>query len=257
MSSDKLMDEAIRIHLRAMKLPGIGKVFRELARQARESGWSYEEYLRELLEAEARQRTENVARQRLHEARFPSHKTLDQFEFDAQPALDRDHVLRLARCEWVPRAQPVLLAGPVGTGKTHLAIALGIEAAKRRHRVRFFRADDLVRQLTEAKSQHEVTRLMARLDRVEVLIVDELGFVPFDRTGAELLFNVLAKRHQRRATVVTTNLAFSEWVRVFGDEKLTVALLDRLAEGAHVLTTSGTSHRTRRRDDGPEVSPSP
>lgn len=130
------------------------------------------------------------------------------------------------------------------------AIALGIEAAQRRHRVRFFRADELVRALTEAKSQHEVGRLTKRLDGVDVLIVDELGFVPFDRTGAELLFNLLATRYQRRATVVTTNLAFSEWTKVFGDEKLTAALLDRIAENAHVVLTGGSSYRTRRPDLG-------
>ena len=121
--------------------------------------------------------------------------------------------------------------------------------------MRFFRADDLVRTLTEAKSQHEVGRLTKRLDGVDVLIIDELGFVPFDRTGAELLFNLLANRYQRRATVVTTNLAFSEWTKVFGDEKLTAALLDRIAENAHVVLTGGSSYRTRRPELGTVVPP--
>lgn len=246
MSRDRVLEEAVKQHLRALKLPCMAREYRELARQAREHGWTEEEYLFELLEREIQQRSENVARQRLREAHFPAHKTLDQFDFSLQRELDRDRLVRLTRCEWVQAAQPVLFAGPVGTGKTHLAIALGIEAAKRRHRVRFFRTDELVRSLTEARSQYEVTRLTSRLDKVEVLILDELGFVPFDRTGAELLFNLLAGRYQRRATVVTSNLAFSEWSRVFGDEKLTAALLDRLADGAHVITTSGTSFRMRR-----------
>lgn len=250
MSRDLAIEANVVAHLRELKLPGIARTFRECARQAREHGWAPEEYLLELLDAELRSRTENVAKQRLQEARFPARKTLDQFDFGAQPGLDREKLMRLSRCEWVGAKQPVLLAGPVGTGKTHLAIALGIEAAQRRHRVRFFRADELVRALTEAKSQHEVGRLTKRLDGVDVLIVDELGFVPFDRTGAELLFNLLATRYQRRATVVTTNLAFSEWTKVFGDEKLTAALLDRIAENAHVVLTGGSSYRTRRPDLG-------
>ncbi len=137
---------------------------------------------------------------------------------------------------------------PIGTGKTHLAIALGVEATKQKRRVLFTRAADLVRQLLEARDTRELTRLQQRLLRVDVLIVDELGFVPFDRTGGELLFNLLTDRYEQRATVVTTNLAFAEWVTVFaGDEKLTTALLDRLAHHAVVLTTKGKSYRMRKR----------
>lgn len=247
MSAGKVVEDSVRAKLKSLKLPAIARCFVERGRQGRQEGWSFEEYLLCVLDEELQQRAINVARNRRREAKFPVDRTLDQFDFALQPGLDRDHIVRLARCDWVSAAEPILLAGPVGTGKTHLAIALGIEATKRRHRVRFYRADDLVRELTEARSEHEVTRLVKRMDRVEVLIVDELGFVPFDRTGAELLFNLLVKRYQRRATVVTTNLDFSNWVKVFGDERMTAALLDRLAENAHVLTTSGVSHRTRGR----------
>ena len=139
---------------------------------------------------------------------------------------------------------------PIGTGKTHLAIALGVEATKQKRRVFFARAADLVRQLIEARDACELTRLQQRLLRVDVLIVDELGFVPFDRVGGELLFNLITDRYERRATVVTTNLAFAEWVTVFaGDEKLTTALLDRLAHHATVITTKGKSYRMRKRRD--------
>ena len=141
-----------------------------------------------------------------------------------------------------------IFAGPIGTGKTHLAIALGVEATKQKRRVLFTRAADLVRQLLEARDTRELTRLQQRLLRVDVLIVDELGFVPFDRIGGELLFNLLTDRYERRAIVVTTNLAFAEWVTVFaGDEKLTTALLDCLAHHATVLTTKGKSYRMRKR----------
>ena len=248
MSRDRAIEDAIRAQCKALKLPGVAKGFHDVARQARDAGWEPEEYLLELLEAEVRSRSENVSKQRRQEAHFPATKVLDNFDFAAQPNLDRDLVMRLSRCEWVAKAEPVLLAGPVGTGKTHLAIALGIEATGRRLRVRFHRADDLVRELVEAKNGQVLGRILKRMDRLDLLIVDELGFVPFDRTGAELLFNLLANRYQRRATMITSNLAFSEWNQVFGDNtKMTAALLDRLAENAHVITTTGSSFRARRR----------
>jgi DNA replication protein DnaC len=140
------------------------------------------------------------------------------------------------------------LAGPIGTGKTHLAIALGVEATKQKRRVLFTRAADLVRQLLEARDARELTRLQHRLLRVDVLIVDEVGFVPFERAGGELHFKQITDPYESRATVVTTNLAFADWVAVFaGDVKLTTALLDRLAHHATVITTKGKSYRMRKR----------
>ena len=198
--------------------------------------------------AEQASRHESVIRQRLREARFPEVKTLDTFDFAAADGVSATQIHTLARGEWVTAPENLIFAGPIGTGKTHLAIALGVEATKQKRRVLFTRAADLVRQLLEARDTRELTRLQQRLLRVDVLIVDELGFVPFDRTGGELLFNLLTDRYERRATVVTTNLAFAEWVTVFaGDEKLTTALLDRFAHHATVITTKGKSYRMRKR----------
>jgi hypothetical protein len=171
-------------------------------------------------------------------------------------------VAELARGEWIGRADNIILAGPIGTGKTHLAIALGVEAARQRKRVLFARAADIVRSLLEARDARELGRLQRRLYQVDLLALDELGSVPFDCAGGELLFNLLTERYERRSVIVTTNLAFSEWVKAFGgDERLTTALLDRLAHHATVITTKGKSFRMRKKglpeasDDGASTTP--
>jgi DNA replication protein DnaC len=248
MSAPLVVRDLVIAHTRVLKLPGVARTFEGLARQARDGHWPHEDYLQEVLSAEQASRHESVIRQRLREARFPEVKTLDSFDFAAADGINATQVHTLARGEWVTAPENLILAGPIGTGKTHLAIALGVEATKQKRRVLFTRAADLVRHLLEARDARALTRLQQRLLRVDVLIVDELGFVPFDRVGGELLFNLLADRYERRATVVTSNLAFAEWVTVFaGDEKLTTALLDRLAHHATVLTTKGKSFRMRKR----------
>jgi DNA replication protein DnaC len=248
MSRDPITQDLVRAHARRLKMPGLARSFEALARQAREERWTHEEFLNEVLGTEVVSREQSAAQQRLREARFPEIKTLDTFDFDLADGLDRALVAHLATCAWLGEAKNVILAGPIGTGKTHLAIALGVEATRRRHRVIFWRAAELVRVLVEAREQGELGRIHRRLHRAELLILDELGFVPFDRVGGELLFNLLAERYERRSAIVTTNLAFSEWPKVFGDdEKLTAALLDRLADRATVITTKGKSYRQRRK----------
>jgi DNA replication protein DnaC len=233
---------------RALKMPGLARVFEALARQAREEHWGFEEYLHEVLAAEQTSRHDSAVRHRLREAHFPETKTLDTFDFATADGVNAVQIGELARGDWIGRAENIIFAGPIGTGKTHLAIALGVEAARQRRRVLFYCAADLVRALLEARDQRELGRLHRRLQHVDLLIVDELGFVPFDRPGGELLFNLLTARYERRSVVVTTNLAFAEWVKVFaGDEKLTTALLDRLAHHATVIPTRGKSYRMRRR----------
>lgn len=200
-----------------------------------------------MLEREQHRREQSVAGHRLREARFADIKTLEQIDWTAMEGVSKKTILELATCAFIEKADDVVIAGPIGTGKSHLGIALGVEATKRRFRVMFVKAADLVRQLIEARDERMLSRLHQRLRAVNLLIVDELGFVPFDRTGGELLFNLIADRYERRSTLVTTNLAFSEWIQVFCDEKLTTALLDRIGHHAHIITTKGASYRTQRR----------
>ena len=248
--SEAARDAVLAEHLQTLKLPAIRRSYEALARQANDGGWPYQDYLRELLEAEVVSRRERAAASRLREAHFPEVKTLDQIDWQALSGVSRPKILELASCEYLKRAEAVVLAGPIGTGKTHLAIALGVEAARRRFRVLFTRAADLVRNLREARDDRTLGQLHRRLQRADLLVVDELGFVPFDRVGGELLFNLLSERYETRSTIVTTNLTFGEWVQVFGDEKLTTALLDRLTHHAHILTTRGSSYRTMKRTAG-------
>jgi len=248
MSRAGVVTDLVKAQSRVLKMPGLARSFEALARQARDERMTHEEYLHETLATEITSREDSAARQRLREARFPEVKTLDGFDFKAADGVDAARIASLARGDWLQKAHNVILAGPIGTGKTHLAIALGVEATRQRRRVVFWRAAELVRTLMEARDQQELGRVHRRLRRADLLIVDELGFVPFDRVGGELLFNLIAERYERRSTLVTTNLAFVEWTKVFGgDEKLTAALLDRLADQATVITTKGKSYRMRRK----------
>jgi DNA replication protein DnaC len=243
MNNPDLLLAALRAQTRVLKLPTIARECEPLARQALEEAWPPLHYLRTLLEAELATRAEHAIERRLRAARLPARKTLTQFDWRRAHGLDRARVLELGRCAWIASARNVVFVGPVGTGKTHLATALGIEAIKQGHHVLFYRASDLVRALVEARDARSLSKLQERLRRATLLIVDELGFVPFEKAGGELLFDVLSTRHERGATILTSNLAFSEWNRVFVDDKLTAALLDRLAQHADVLVTRGTGDR--------------
>ena len=245
--AEALLQAVLQQQLTQLRMPTVRKELEAVARRARDGDWPYEEFLRELLDAELVTREKKAAARRLRDARFPDLKTLDQIDWKKLQGVAKTKMLALASCDFLDRCEDVVLAGPVGTGKSHLAIGLGVEAARRGRKVLFVRAADLVQQLVEARDNRELLAIRRKLLKYSLLILDELGFVPFDRTGGELLFNVLSERYERRSTLVTTNLGFGEWVRVFGDEKLTVALLDRLSHHAHILTTEGPSYRRRHR----------
>jgi len=178
----------------------------------------------------------------VHQARFPVVKSLDSFQFLAVPSLNKTLVLELARCEFLDRRENILLLGNSGTGKTHIALALGLAACQRGHRVRFSTTAALVHELMEARDEKRLLRFQKQMASYELLIVDELGFVPLSKTGAELLFEVFSQRYERSSTLVTSNLPFQEWTEVLGSERLTGALLDRLTHHVHILEMNGESY---------------
>jgi len=210
------VDVRLPILLRQMRLPTVATNYRKFAQQAAHSGQPYEEYLLALLEQEARQRGVNRRKRRVREARFPVLRTLDEFDFSAIPSLNRNKVLDLARGEYIQRHENVALIGTIGTGKTHIATSLGLSACEQDHRVRFYTAAGLINELLEAQQTHQLSKLEARLMKQALIIVDEVGFVPFSQRGAQMLFAFISQRYLRGSLIVTSNLPFSEWTEVFG-----------------------------------------
>jgi DNA replication protein DnaC len=244
-------------HLKLLRLPTFLREYDKVARQCAAEQVDYPRFLLRLTELELLDRERRATERRIHQAQFPVVKSLDSFEFLALPALNKTLVLELARCEFLARRENVLLLGNSGTGKTHLALALGLAACQRGHRVRFTTAAALVHELMEARDEKRLLRPQKQLASSELLIVDELGFVPLSKTGAELLFEVFSQRYERGSMLVTSNLPFQEWTEVLGSERLTGALLDRLTHHVHILEMNGDSYRLKqsKRKRGPEPDP--
>jgi len=233
-------------HLKQLRLPTFLREYDKVARQCAAEGVDFPRYLLRLTELELLDRERRATERRIHQARFPVVKSLDTFEFPAIPSLNKALVPELARCEFLLRRENVLLLGNSGTGKTHLALALGLSACQRRHRVRFTTAAAMVHELLEAKDEKRLLRYQKQMASYELLIVDELGFVPLSKSGAELLFEVFSQRYERGSTLVTSNLPVQEWTEVLGSERLTGALLDRLTHHVHILEMNGESYRLKQ-----------
>jgi len=232
-------------NLKALKMTHMMRDLERITRQARENAADYLEFLLELTEVEFQTRQENQLKRRIRDARFPMLKTLETFDYEATPGLDRRQLREFIDCEYVSARRNILLLGKTGTGKTHLATALGVEACRKGISTRFVTGCALANELIEAREAKSLTRLMQRYGRLGLLIVDELGYVPFSREGAELLFQVLAERHERGSVIITTNLGFADWTQVFGDATLTSALLDRVTHKAAIINCSWESYRLR------------
>jgi len=230
-------------YLKQLKLPTMLREYAKLAEQCAKEGVDFPRFLLRLVEAEMLERDRKATERRIKAAKFAVVKSLETFEFPAIPSLNKKLVLELARCEWITRRENVLALGNSGTGKTHIALALGLAACQRGMRVRFTTAAALVHELLEARDEKRLLRFQKHLQRQELLIVDELGFVPLSKAGAEMLFEVFSQRYERSSTLVTSNLPFNEWTEAFGSERLTGALLDRLTHHVHILEMNGESYR--------------
>lgn len=237
---------AITQWCRQLHLPTIAGQCGRQAEHAAKAHQSHLAYLEALLEAEVEERERNVVARRLKEARFPKVKTLEEFDFTMAPQVPASLIRTLSAGDWIGRAEPVIVLGDAGTGKTHLAIALAVIACRQRKRVRFTTAAELVNDLMEARHQHESSRALARWMRYEVLVVDEMAYVTMPETAGELLFQVIAGRAERAAVIVTTNLPFSEWTTMFPNARLCKAMIDRLTDQAHIIETGTDSYRFRR-----------
>jgi DNA replication protein DnaC len=238
-------DLLLRANLKQLKLPALAAEYAKLARDAAAANEGYTSYLLRLTELEVAARASNALHARIRAADFPVAKDFDTFDFTCVPSLSKPKVLELARGEWIEQRTNTCFIGSPGTGKTHLAIALGLAACRQGKRVRFATAATLVTRLEEAQKQYQLDRLLAQLDRIELLICDELGYLSFSRAGAELLFQVFADRYERRSLLVTSNLAFSEWGQVFQGERMTAALLDRLTHRCQIFEMNSESFRFR------------
>jgi len=222
-------------HLKALKLPTFLREYDKLARQCAAEGTDYPRYLLRLAELELIERERRMVERRIKAAKFPTVKSLDSFDFAALPSLNKALVLELARSEYVERRENIIAVGNSGTGKSHIALGLGLAACQKGLSVGFTTAAALVHELVEARDEKRLLRLQRQLIGHKLLIVDELGYVPLSQTGAELLFEVFSQRYERGSTIVTSNLPFDEWTSVFGSERLTGALLDRLTHHVHIL----------------------
>ncbi len=241
------MPSMIAYLTRVLKTPTIGRFWEELAGQARDENWSHEEYLAALLQRQVADRESKGTVMRIRTAHFPTVKTLEDFNLDHLPSLRRDVLAHLATSTYVAKAENVILLGPPGLGKTHLAIGLGVKATQAGHSVLFDTASNWITRLAEAHHAGRLEAELKKIRRYRLIIVDEVGYIPFDHDAANLFFQLIASRYEQGSVMVTSNLPFGRWGETFSDDVVAAAMIDRLVHHAEVLTLTGDSYRTRQR----------
>ena len=241
----------LETYLRQLRLPTFAKNYAPFAADAAQQKLDHVRYLLSLTEQEVKQREQNRLQSRLKAARFPIAKELAEFDFSAIPGLNKAAILDLARGEYIQKRHSIIFLGNPGLGKTHLAVGLARTACHQGHKVRFWTTAGLVNELLQAQDEHRLHKMIASALKLDLVVLDELGFIPFTPTGAQALFTFCSELYERLSLIITTNLKFADWVQVFGDERLTAALLDRLTHHAHLIELIGESYRFRERMSQP------
>jgi DNA replication protein DnaC len=241
----------LETYLRQLRLPTFAKNYAPFAADAAQQKLDHVRYLLSLTEQEVKQREQNRLQSRLKAARFPIAKELAEFDFSAIPGLNKAAILDLARGEYLQKRHSIIFLGNPGLGKTHLAVGLARAACHQGHKVRFWTTAGLVNELLQAQDEHRLHKMIASALKLDLVVLDELGFIPFTPTGAQALFTFCSELYERLSLIITTNLKFADWVQVFGDERLTAALLDRLTHHAHLIELIGESYRFRERMSQP------
>jgi DNA replication protein DnaC len=242
----QLQQSTIRQYTLQLRLPTVGGQFLKMAEEAVKQKLGHVAYLEALLAAEVEERERNAVARRIQESKFPKVKTLEDFDFQEAPHIPAGQIRKLAEGGYLGRSEPIIFLGDTGTGKTHLATGLAVEACRQRKRVRFTTAAELVNELIEGKNRSELNRITNRWLRYELIVIDEMAYVAMPEAAAELLFQVISGRAERAAVIVTTNLPFSEWTTMFPNARLCKAMLDRLTDQAHIIDTGKESYRFRR-----------
>jgi DNA replication protein DnaC len=251
----------VKHHLKQLKLPTMHAECEKTAARAAKENLDHLAYLLALCELELVDRERRAAERRLKAARFPTSKTLEEFDFHVQSSINKPLVLELAKGDWIDKRENLLLIGASGTGKTHLATALALSACLQGRKVKFYRVTELIALMLEAREEKHLLRFKSQLVRQDLVVLDELGYVPASKAGAELLFDVIGSAYERQSLIITTNLPFENWTEVLGSERLTGAALDRLTHRCHILEAKGESYRLkdarrRRRNPPKETTPS-
>jgi DNA replication protein DnaC len=235
---------------RALKAPTLRQSVARLAERARAEGWTHEEFLAACLQREVAAREAHGGEGRIRAARFPARKSLEEFDFDHTRGLKRETIAHLGTLDFVTARENVVFLGPPGTGKTHLAIGLGIRACQAGHRVAFATAAQWVARLADAHAAGRLQAELVRLGRSPLLVIDEVGYIPFEPEAANLFFQLVSARYERASLIVTSNKPFGRWGEVFGDDVVAAAMIDRLVHHAEVVALKGDSYRLKDRDLG-------